>query len=71
VRNYLADGGRVAARALGAARFVTMPEFDGPAFLHEFAWLMPQSKIKGFYRDRNGGNGEYGHDVKTVLPIQP
>src|ERR1700722_16739375 len=45
VGKYLADGVRTAARALGAARYVSMPQFDGPAFLHEINWLIPQEQI--------------------------
>jgi CheY-like chemotaxis protein len=49
VGKYLADGVRTAARALGAARYVSMPEFDGSAFLHEIEWLIPQEQIGSYY----------------------
>ncbi len=71
VGKYLADGVRTAARALGAARYVSMPEFDGPAFLHEIEWLIPQEKIGSYYSGSNGGNGHDGHAVNAGLAIQP
>src|SRR6202453_4156211 len=62
VGKYLSDGGRTAARALGAARYVIMPQFDGPAFLHEIEWLIPQEQIGSYYSGGQSGNGHNGHN---------
>ncbi len=58
VGKYLADGVRTAARALGAARYVSMPEFDGAGFLHEIEWLISPEKIGSHY----SGTGAVSHD---------
>ncbi len=54
VGKYLADGVRTAARSLGAARYIGMETFDGPLFLQEIEWLIPQEHIGSYYN----GNGE-------------
>ncbi len=71
VGKYLSDGVRTAARALGAARYVSMPEFDGPRFLEEIEWLIPQEKIGNYYSGTHDGNGHDGdgHNVKAELAI--
>src|ERR1700722_15857546 len=53
---YLADGVRTAARSLGAARYICMENFDGPAFLHEIEWLIPERQIGSYY------SGDHHHD---------
>ena len=58
VGKYLADGVRTAARSLGAARYIGMEKFDGPAFLHEIEWLMPEQKAGDYY----SGNHDHGSD---------
>jgi CheY-like chemotaxis protein len=60
VGKYLADGVRTAARSLGAARYIAMEHFDGPLFLQEIEWLMPQDSAGSYY------SGD-GHD-KTEIP---
>lgn len=57
IGKYLSDGVRTAARALGAARYVSMTDFDGPLLLREIEWLLPQTKIGTYYA------GVHGHDV--------
>jgi CheY-like chemotaxis protein len=71
VGKYLSDGVRTAARALGAARYIIMPQFDGPGFLHEIEWLIPQEQIGSYYSGSHSGNGHEtdGHIVKTGLAI--
>ncbi|MBX9695824.1 MAG: hypothetical protein K2Z81_25790 [Cyanobacteria bacterium] len=49
VPQYLSDGVRTAARALGAARYVTMEKFDRSAFLAEIDWLLPQDRAGNYY----------------------
>jgi CheY-like chemotaxis protein len=49
VGKYLADGVRTAARSLGAARYIAMEKFDGPALLREIEWLIPEQKIGSYY----------------------
>jgi len=61
VGKYLADGVRTAARSLGAARYIAMEQFDGPTFLHEIEWLIPERKVGSCYsgseHEENDGNG--------------
>ncbi len=54
VGKYLADGVRTAARALGAARYIVMPSFDGPTLLHELEWLIPENKTGSYYSGSHG-----------------
>ncbi len=54
VSNYLADGIRTAARSLGAARYITMVNFDSKLFLEEIEWLMPQAQAGSYYLGRGG-----------------
>ncbi len=49
VGKYLADGVRTAARSLGAARYIAMEVFDGPLFLQEIEWLIPQDRVGSYY----------------------
>lgn len=49
VGRYLADGVRTAARSLGAARYISMENFDSTLFLHEIEWLIPESKGGSYY----------------------
>jgi len=65
VGRYLSDGVRTAARALGAARYVSMPQFDGPLFLHEIEWLIPEKQVGSYYSGSGGVDGN-GHKVKTA-----
>ncbi len=62
VGKYLSDGVRTAARSLGAAKYVSMPKFDGPSFLHEIEWLIPQEKIGSYYN----GNAGYAGDSNKL-----
>jgi CheY-like chemotaxis protein len=65
VGRYLADGVRTAARALGAARYITMDHFDGTALLHEIEWLIPEKQIGSYYCGNNSHNGD-GHNGHAV-----
>lgn len=57
VPRYLADGVRTAARALGAARYLTMEKFDKALFRAEIEWLLPQDRIGNYYAEDNGKDG--------------
>ena len=61
VGRYLADGVRTAARALGAAKYISMEHFDGPALLHELEWLIPEKQAGNYY----SGNDGDGHKHKA------
>ncbi|MBX9725598.1 MAG: hypothetical protein K2X81_29645 [Candidatus Obscuribacterales bacterium] len=58
IPKYLADGVRTAARAMGAARYITMETFDKAAFLAEIEWLLPQDRAGNHYAEqgRDGDN---------------
>lgn len=61
VPKYLKDGVRTAARALGAAKYMTMENFDRAKFIAEIEWLLPQDRVGNYYADapvRGGGNGD-------------
>lgn len=51
VPKYLRDGVRTAARALGAAKYMSMEQFDRSAFIAEIDWLLPQDCIGNYYAD--------------------
>jgi len=71
VSKYLSDGVRTAARALGAAKYITMAKFDRATFRSEIEWLLPSNRAGNYYAepassgdigdgDGNGGNGGNG-----------
>ena len=62
IGRYLQDGVRTAARSLGAARYITMEQFNGPLFLHEIEWLIPETQVGRYY---SGNGGSDGHKVPT------
>jgi len=68
IGKYLADGVRTAARALGAARYISMDHFDGPALLREIEWLIPEERVGSYYIGEgnvpNDGRGNE-HGVKS------
>ena len=70
VGKYLSDGVRTAARALGAARYVSMEHFDGTAFLRELEWLLPESKIGSYYEGDHGNGGHDGDGVKSGVQLK-
>lgn len=49
VPKYLSDGVRTAARALGAARYITMEQFDAVSFRQEIEWLLPPEHAGSYY----------------------
>lgn len=51
VGKYLADGVRTAARALGAARYISMEHFDENAFRREIEWLLPLERGGSYYAE--------------------
>ncbi len=70
VSRYLFDGVRTAARALGAARYVSMPEFDGPDFLHEIEWLISAERSGSYYQGHGGHSADgNGHTVPRADSI--
>ena len=75
VGKYLSDGVRTAARALGAARYISMDHFDSTVFLREIEWLIPESKVGSYYEgdhssDGHGDNDHDGHDSKSRSPTK-
>lgn len=58
VGKYLSDGVRTAARSLGAARYISMNDFDGAVLLHEIEWLIPQPKAGSYYSGNDGRDGD-------------
>jgi len=65
VPKYLSDGVRTAARALGAAKYMTMEHFDRRLFMAEIDWLLPQDRVGNYYAEApvegdggTGGNGQ-------------
>lgn len=58
IGKYLSDGVRTAARSLGAARYVSMPEFDGACFLREIEWLIPEEHSGSYYQGTNAHGGD-------------
>jgi CheY-like chemotaxis protein len=63
---YLGDAVRTAARALGAARYLSMEHFDGPALLQEIEWLLPADRSGSYYEGYGGPDGD-GHTSKINL----
>ena len=51
VPKYLKDGVRTAARALGAAKYITMEKFDKASFRAEIEWLLPQEHAGNYYAE--------------------
>jgi len=66
VGKYLADGVRTAARSLGAARYVTMDNFNGPEFLREIEWLIPEQKVGSYYLGSGSADHDGDRDGKTI-----
>jgi CheY-like chemotaxis protein len=60
ISKYLSDGVRTAARALGAASYVTMEHFDAHAFRQEIEWLLPLDRAGSYYAEpcKSAGNGD-------------
>jgi len=66
VPKYLKDGVRTAARALGAARYMTMENFDRANFRSEIEWLLPEDRLGNYYADAaEDGNG----NAKSVVKV--
>ncbi|MDZ4837315.1 MAG: hypothetical protein SGJ27_26310 [Candidatus Melainabacteria bacterium] len=70
---YLSDGVRTAARALGAAKYITMEHFDPNLFRQEMEWLLPLKSAGSYYADPGiniqDGNGD-GDGHKSELPLK-
>lgn len=64
VGKYLADGVRTAARALGAAKYITMESFDANVFRQEIEWLLPLDRAGSYYAE-----GDCDGDGKGVARI--
>jgi hypothetical protein len=56
IGTYLADGVRTAARALGAARYIAMENFDAQVFRREIEWLLPLNRAGSYYAAKPGEN---------------
>ncbi|MBY0357056.1 MAG: hypothetical protein K2W82_03570 [Candidatus Obscuribacterales bacterium] len=65
VPKYLSRGVRIAARALGAAKYIIMEKFDRAAFRTEIEKLLPQNRTENYHRDGNGN----GHKDKQSIPF--
>ncbi len=62
VPKYLRDGVRTAARAMGAAKYMTMEQFDRGAFMAEIDWLLPQDRVGNYYAEPpTDGDGRGSH----------
>lgn len=59
---YLADGARTAARALGAAKYMTMENFDTKVFRQEIEWLLPITHAGTYYADHSNGDVHDAND---------
>lgn len=66
VPKYLRDGVRTAARALGAAKYMTMEHFDRTAFIAEIDWLLPQERVGNYYADATVDGGGERHEDGTL-----
>lgn len=64
VAKYLADGVRTAARAMGAAKYLTMEKFDPAVFRAEIEWLLPINYSGNYYADSNSKSG--GTTLKLI-----
>lgn len=64
IGRYLADGVRTAARALGAASYITMEHFDAREFRQEIEWLLPLNRAGSYYADlcKTDGPGNNRHE---------
>lgn len=76
VPKYLSDGVRTAARALGAAKYMTMEHFDRRTFMAEIDWLLPQDRVGNYYADApvdgdGGGDGKGQIADKRFLKRNP
>ncbi len=67
--SYLGDAVRTAARALGAARYLTMEHFDGPALLQEIEWLLPQDRTGSYYGGHDGDDGHMGDGHRPKINL--
>jgi len=65
VPKYLADGVRMAARAMGAVKYMTMEKFDPIQFRNEIEWLLPIKNAGNAYADVIDPNN--GHDGKFQI----
>lgn len=72
VPKYLSDGVRIAARAFGAAKYITMEKFDKAAFLSEIEWLLPQDEAGNYYAKAEGnGDGKRESQEKRSVKRNP
>src|ERR1700691_5677643 len=59
IGKYLKDGVRTAARALGAAKYITMEHFEARLFRQEIEWLLPLDRAGSYYAEpcKSDGHG--------------
>ncbi|CAN5489350.1 hypothetical protein BH10CYA1_BH10CYA1_23980 [soil metagenome] len=75
IGKYLSDGVRTAARALGAARYITMEHFDSTAFRQEIEWLLPLKSAGSYYAEacttdgNANGDGQETADDRLKRPL--
>ena len=66
IGKYLSDGVRTAARALGAAKYITMEHFDSNLFRQEIEWLLPISHAGTYYADHENKDADADVIKKTA-----
>ncbi len=68
IGKYLSDGMRTAARALGAAKYITMENFDATAFRQEIEWLLPLDHAGNYYAEQTNSqsDGDGDGDGRTA-----
>lgn len=57
---FLSEGVRTAARTLGAAKYITMEQFDSTTFRAEIEWLLPQELTGNYYASTAAGGDGHG-----------
>jgi CheY-like chemotaxis protein len=67
VPKYLSAGVRTAARALGAAKYITMEKFNKAEFRSEIEWLLPEEHSGNYYAE-SSLDGDGNGPAKKVRP---
>ncbi len=66
IGKYLADGVRTAARALGAAKYISMDQFDANVFRKEIEWLLPLNRAGSYYAEPCKGSSDSDGNGKNA-----
>jgi len=70
VGKYLADGVRTAARALGAASYITMEHFDAHVFRQEIEWLLPLERAGSYYAEPCKSDADGDGRIPTIDALE-